>query len=238
MEVCTDDVMRIARVSAVGVRVEADIARRARDLRETAARRDALARLRIHVSRLDAAAQEGGPVEAAWLAVGKAESASARGRGRAALWREAARRWDAIDRPYLAAITRWREAEAAVEAGERGQAEEPARSALQTAHRLGARWLADDIEGLARRARLPLADGPPPPGQDATAEDEEAPFGLTPRELQVLGLLAEGATNKQIGASLFMAEKTASVHVSRILSKLDVKTRTQAAAVAHRLRLT
>jgi DNA-binding CsgD family transcriptional regulator len=238
MEVCTDDVMRIARASAVGARVEGEIARRARDLRETAARRDALARLRIHVSRLEAAAQEGGPVEAAWLAVGKAEMASARGRGKAALWHEAARQWDSIGRPYPAAMMRWREAETAVEAGERGQAEEPARSAAQTARRLGARWLQEDVEGLARRARLPLDDGPPPPGQDAPGEDEEAPFGLTPRELQVLALLAEGATNKQIGASLFMAEKTASVHVSRILSKLDVKTRTQAAAVAHRLRLT
>jgi DNA-binding NarL/FixJ family response regulator len=49
--------------------------------------------------------------------------------------------------------------------------------------------------------------------------------------------VAEGATNRQIGASLFMAEKTASVHVSRILAKLDVQSRTQAAAVAHRLRL-
>jgi DNA-binding NarL/FixJ family response regulator len=50
----------------------------------------------------------------------------------------------------------------------------------------------------------------------------------------VLALVAEGATNRQIGAALFMAEKTASVHVSRILSKLGVRSRTQAAAVAHR----
>jgi DNA-binding NarL/FixJ family response regulator len=53
----------------------------------------------------------------------------------------------------------------------------------------------------------------------------------------VLALVAEGATNRQIGAALFMAEKTASVHVSRILSKLGVSSRTQAAAVAHRLHL-
>ena len=53
----------------------------------------------------------------------------------------------------------------------------------------------------------------------------------------MLVLLAEGATNREIGARLFMAEKTASVHVSRILAKLDVRSRTQAAAVAHRLGL-
>jgi DNA-binding NarL/FixJ family response regulator len=50
----------------------------------------------------------------------------------------------------------------------------------------------------------------------------------------VLVLLAEGATNREIGARLFMAEKTASVHVSRILAKLDVRSRTEAAAVAVR----
>ena len=60
---------------------------------------------------------------------------------------------------------------------------------------------------------------------------------MTARERQVLALVAEGATNRQIGAALFMAEKTASVHVSRILSKLGVRSRTQAAAVAHRLHL-
>ncbi|MBS1881248.1 MAG: response regulator transcription factor, partial [Actinobacteria bacterium] len=59
-------------------------------------------------------------------------------------------------------------------------------------------------------------------------------FGLTPRERQVLAALARGATNREIAAELFMAEKTASVHVSRILAKLDVRSRTEAAAVAHR----
>ena len=239
LEVCTDDVMRIARASAVGARVEAEIARRARDLREPSERREALARLRIHLSRLAAAAQEGGPVEAAWHADGKAEMASARGRNSAALWGEAARHWENIRRPYHAAVMRWREAEAEVEAGERARAEGPARSALRTARHLGASWLAEDVEGLARRARLQLAEPAPASAEgSATADpDQEAPFGLTPRELQVLTLLTEGATNRQIGAALFMAEKTASVHVSRILSKLGVKSRTQAAAVAHRLRL-
>ena len=57
------------------------------------------------------------------------------------------------------------------------------------------------------------------------------------RERQVLALVARGATNREIGGELFMAEKTASVHVSRILSKLGVQSRTQAAAVAHRMHL-
>ncbi len=46
--------------------------------------------------------------------------------------------------------------------------------------------------------------------------------------------MVEGATNREIGASLFMAEKTASVHVSRILAKLNARSRTEAASVAHR----
>ena len=68
-------------------------------------------------------------------------------------------------------------------------------------------------------------------------EEDEDGFGLTSRERQVLALVAEGATNREIGAQLFMAEKTASVHVSRILAKLDVRSRTEAAAVAHRFGL-
>ena len=49
----------------------------------------------------------------------------------------------------------------------------------------------------------------------------------------MLRLVAAGRTNRQIGAELFISEKTASVHVSRILAKLGVSTRGEAAAVAH-----
>jgi DNA-binding NarL/FixJ family response regulator len=102
---------------------------------------------------------------------------------------------------------------------------------------LESRWLVDQLSGLASRARLELRrppDGTIPPEPQPDAVD---PFGLTPRERQVLALIAEGATNRQIGTALYMAEKTASVHVSRILAKLGVSTRTQAAAVAHRQNL-
>ncbi len=244
LEVCTDDVMRIARVSAVGARVEADIAQRARDLRERADERDALARARIHSSRLSAAAQEGGAVERAWQAVGKAELTRARGRDAPPLWRAAAGQWEAIERPYEDAVMRWREAEASVVAEERTAAAESAATALGIARRLGCGWLIGELEALIARARLRLGDaagGDGEQGDGAIADESRAPadpFGLTPRERQVLALIAQGATNRQIGAALFMAEKTASVHVSRILSKLGVRSRTQAAAVAHRQHLT
>ncbi|MBV8429614.1 MAG: response regulator transcription factor, partial [Solirubrobacterales bacterium] len=237
LEVCTDDVMRIARVSAVGARVEADLARRAHDLRERAEERDARTRLDIHLSRLEAAAQEGGPVERAWLAVGKAERSRGRARSDPKLWRQAAAEWEAIERPYQAALTRWREAEAAVEQGDRETAAAAARAAVGVAQELGAGWLEEEVSALAQRARLQL-DEAAEAAPATPSEAEEEPFGLTARERQVLALIAEGATNRQIGAALFMAEKTASVHVSRILSKLGVQSRTQAAAMAHRLHLT
>ncbi|HEY4824143.1 MAG TPA: response regulator transcription factor, partial [Solirubrobacteraceae bacterium] len=238
IEVCTDDIKRIARISAAGVRVEADRAQRARDLAERAELRDALARARLHVGRLEAAAGEGGPVERAYMAEGKAEMARARGRGGAPQWAKAATAWEDVDRPYEAASARWREAEALVSAGERAPAAAAAGRALQTATELGSKWLSDEIRVLAERGRLELDGARASNGSAVTAAPEpQDPFGLTPRERQVLALVAQGATNRQIGAALFMAEKTASVHVSRILSKLGVSGRTQAAAIAHRQHL-
>src|SRR6202012_4014126 len=110
------------------------------------------------------------------------------------------------------------------------------------ADRLGAGWLAGELRSLCARARLDIEPASALEHTEGTGDgggepDGETPFGLTPRELQVLTLIAEGATNRQIGAALYMAEKTASVHVSRILTKLGVHSRTQAAAVAHRLHL-
>ena len=78
---------------------------------------------------------------------------------------------------------------------------------------------------------------------DATPDTDEAvieaadPFGLTSREREVLALVAEGYTNKRIAETLFISESTAGVHVSNILGKLGVATRTEAAAVAVRLGL-
>lgn len=62
-------------------------------------------------------------------------------------------------------------------------------------------------------------------------------LGLTPRELDVLRLVTEGLSNGQIGSRLYITTKTVSVHVSNILAKLGVSSRTEAAALAHRLRV-
>jgi DNA-binding CsgD family transcriptional regulator/tetratricopeptide (TPR) repeat protein len=236
VETCTDDAARLARLSAVGATVEADAARRARDLGEGDARRAALARADIHVARAAAAAQRMGPPEVAWLLAASAERTRAAGEPDPAAFARAAAAWDDLGRPYHAGVLRLREAEAHVEAGDRDAAAAAAGVARETATSLGAGWLLAEVDGLAARARLDLGADAPEPELGIVTDDD--PFGLTPRERQVLELVAQGATNREIGASLFMAEKTASVHVSRILAKLDVRSRTEAAGVAHRMRLT
>jgi DNA-binding NarL/FixJ family response regulator len=81
---------------------------------------------------------------------------------------------------------------------------------------------------LARRGRLNLGAGLPA---------ERALAGLTRRELEVLRLLVEGRSNRQIAAQLFISGKTASVHVTNLLAKLGVHSRLEAAATARRLGL-
>jgi DNA-binding CsgD family transcriptional regulator len=190
------------------------------------------------LARVEAAAESGGAVEAAWLAMAQADAARADGEDDPERWAAAAEAWSAVERPYLRAVALWRRAEALVGRGDREAAATSAADALEITGRLGAGWLGGEVEGLIARARLRRGGDEAPVPAAAEHNGDEDPFGLTPRERQVLALVARGATNREIGAELFMAEKTASVHVSRILAKLDVRSRTQAAAVAHRMGLT
>ena len=77
--------------------------------------------------------------------------------------------------------------------------------------------------------RLPIGLGSPPSPRRRSAPD---PSTLTPRELDVLALLAEGLTNPQIAERLFLSRKTVGIHVSRILDKLDAHTRGEAVAAS------
>ena len=86
---------------------------------------------------------------------------------------------------------------------------------------------------VTRRLLDRFADRLPPVSQERHAALRE----LTEREIEVLTLLASGCTNDEIAKDLFISPKTASVHVSHILAKLDARTRTEAAVTAHRLRL-
>ncbi|MGH9280780.1 MAG: helix-turn-helix transcriptional regulator [Acidimicrobiales bacterium] len=162
----------------------------------------------------------------------EAEWARVRGEHDPARWAHVAQAW-AASYPYQSAYARWRQAEAHLATGAKDDAVRSMREAFSEASRLGAAPLVADIEGLARRARIrlaPAAAAQPVPGDGGT-------LGLTRREVQVLARVAAGDTNHQIAEALFMSEKTASVHVSRILTKLGVATRGQAAALAHRLDL-
>jgi DNA-binding CsgD family transcriptional regulator len=124
-----------------------------------------------------------------------------------------------------------RVAEARRAAGLRDLAADALRDGLGIAKRLGAQPLIDDFTGLARRARITLDDEP------VAATDSEPhtlgdQFGLTDRERQVLALIADGRTNKEIAAALYISPKTAGIHVSHILDKLGVKGRVEAATLA------
>ena len=175
------------------------------------------------------------PVEAlAHLALCHAEHSRIWGEPDADLWEKAVAGWDHVGNRYLAAYARWRLAEAVLTTGgSRSRATAALREAQRTASELRAAPLAGGLGALARAARIDVeSEGP----QDAGA-DPEPPAGLTERELEVLRLLADGLTNREIAERLFISEKTAGVHVSNILGKVGARNRVMAAGVAHRLGL-
>ena len=171
------------------------------------------------------------------VAVTEAEEARARGSGAAEAWGGAVAGWDAFATPYAAAYARWRQAEAILA---EGGARADARAALAEAHAvavaLRARPLAAELEALARRARLSL-ESEEAPAAVSDGDGAAERVGLTARELEVLRLVAAGETNRSIGRTLYISEKTVSVHISRILAKLDARGRVEAAGLALRLGL-
>ena len=107
---------------------------------------------------------------------------------------------------------------------ERAEAKTVLATAAAEALNLGAGLLVERLAALSQRAGL--AAGP---------SAVESPIsGLTPREVEVLELVAAGRSNGEIGSALFISTKTASVHVSNILAKLGVNGRGEAAALAYR----
>jgi DNA-binding CsgD family transcriptional regulator len=224
---------------ALGLRIEADRAELARARRPGDAVLDDGTAAAL-LERLDQAAAgpaaRGLPELAAWHATGLAERARRDGRSDPAAWMAAAAAWERLGLPYRVAYASFRQAEALLTAaGDHDAAAEALRRAAAITGRLGARLLDAEVKALARRARLDLAEHAP-----ATAARTPEPaehLGLTPREAEVLALVAAGRSNRQIAEALFISPKTASVHVSNILVKLGVHTRVEAAAVAHRLGL-
>ncbi|GAA2589885.1 AAA family ATPase [Actinomadura fulvescens] len=226
------------RVAATAVQAHADRAVRARAAGDDAAMRAAMAGADafVELARGAATTTPDGQARAwlgveghAWLARAEAERSRAYGDNDPALWRAVVKSFD-YGFVYEIARARWRLAEALAEHGDRAEAAREWEAAVRDADRLGAAPLRRALADLGTRARLGSA-GPP-------AAPSAAPSGpldaLTAREREVLRLVAEGRNNKEIAAALFISPKTASVHVSNILAKLGVASRTQAAAVAHR----
>jgi DNA-binding CsgD family transcriptional regulator len=159
-------------------------------------------------------------------------------------WRTAEAAWHEISCPYDRAYALLRLAEALLDRGQPGDRNQAAESlglCSAIARDLGATPLAGEVTHLARRGRLTV----PAPVEHTFADPagpttiQSTPVGgpLTEREREVLALLIEGLQNSEIGKRLYMSPKTASVHVSRIITKLGASNRTQAATIGQRLQL-
>lgn len=152
----------------------------------------------------------------------------------AGAWAEAVARWSELGDRWATAVALVREAEAAAVAGAADRAATALRRAHAIASELGALPLLAEIDAVSSRTRVSIEA----PTRVVLDESSAERLGLTPREAEVLGLVATGRTNRQIGEELYVSDKTASVHVSNILRKLGVNSRVDAAAVAQRLGIT
>jgi DNA-binding NarL/FixJ family response regulator len=167
-----------------------------------------------------------GPEGRGWLARCEAEYQRADGRNRPENWERVLAEFSP-GYVYETARTQWRLAEALATAGRREEAAATWEAAIATVDKLGAVPLRAALDDLSRRARLdPRAADGGTPGSSV--------HSLTGREQEVLRLVALGRSNREIAGELFIAPKTASVHVSNILGKLGAASRTEAAAIAHR----
>jgi DNA-binding CsgD family transcriptional regulator len=228
---------QLIRVAAVWLAALADLAVQARASGDATRAREVAeeARRVVELAR-SGAGNRGRPRTAlgvdgqGWLARAEAEWSRAEGDNDPAAWQAVL---DAFGPGFVyeAARARWRLAEALAEAGRRDEAQGQWTLAVAAADKLGAEPLRRALADLGRRVRLsPAVAGhagsPGSGGRGPLA-------GLTSREIDVLRLLAAGYSNREIGAALFIAPKTASVHVSNILAKLRASSRTEAAAIAH-----
>ncbi|GAA4990402.1 helix-turn-helix transcriptional regulator [Yinghuangia aomiensis] len=170
------------------------------------------------------AVRPSGPEGIAWALRAEAEFARAEGRSDVGRWERVVAAFD-YGNVYEHARCRLRLAEAYAAAGRRAEARDVLEAAQATAVALGATPLRAALDALARRTGLAAAD---------SAAAAVAAGTLTTREQEVLRLLAEGRTNRQIGEALFISVKTASVHVSNILAKVGAASRGEAVAMAYR----
>jgi DNA-binding CsgD family transcriptional regulator/tetratricopeptide (TPR) repeat protein len=227
----TDDVARHLGIAALAVRIEADAldaarltghradpaASRARAERILATAHDAMTRM---ADTMGCAS----PVFSLLEILAGAQLSRIPGPADPGLWHQVAA--SGLADPYLAGYARLQQATSLLARRRRREAAASLQDAEAAAVRLAATPIRAEIATLARRARIDLAAPAPAPPPDP------GPAGLTPREREVITLLSDGLSNAEIARTLYISEKTASVHVSNILRKLGVTSRLQAAAAA------
>lgn len=238
-----DDVFLIAPLVWHGLRAEAEAVALGQP-----AERAALDRLGGHVARLEQRVPHTVPAlrrtVLAYVAMCRAERDRVASASDPAAWGRVAETWSALLNPYPAAYALLRRAEALLDTGaSRGDAGRALRAAAETATAMGAAPFLDEVAALARRARLDLGGTvgvvtTPDTDVRTTQAVRSAPelAALTEREHEVLAVLADGLSNRQIASRLFISDRTVAVHVSRVLSKTGTRSRTQAAALLQRVR--
>ncbi|MFS3127379.1 helix-turn-helix transcriptional regulator [Nocardioides sp. Bht2] len=140
-------------------------------------------------------------------------------------WEDSIDAFAILRHPYETATSQLRAAEVLRAAGESAVARELAQQARTTAEKLGATVLLDQLRAFGGQSQRPSAS------RNVLKRGVEP---LTPREREILDLVAQGRSNGEIGKQLFISTKTVSVHVSNILAKLGAAGRTEAAAIARR----
>lgn len=170
-------------------------------------------------------------VPAAAAALCTCEATLAEGRGdhdeAAELFAEAARAWAALPRPYDQLLALERQGHSLLAAGKWDDALTVLSDAQAQLRQLGARWDADRVAHVLRqhKVEVPVASRR---GRRGYGDE------LSPRELQVVALVAEGMTNRQVGKALHVSQKTIELHVTSAMRKLKVNSRTQLAITATR----
>ncbi|MBG0560142.1 helix-turn-helix transcriptional regulator [Actinoplanes aureus] len=229
-ETRSDDLVLLGVLAWHGLRAEAEahVAGKAVDP-------GALRRLKTVRDRLAEGVNNAGAARAvvdAYLDLCAAELSRIENRHDPEPWARAAAIWDRRQQPYPAAYARLRHAEAALHRKtRRTTAIAGLRQAFATATAMGARPFAKEIRGVAQRFRVSLADDTPTVPMTVPEQVTDELAALTGREREVLAAVAEGLTNREIGAKLFISERTVGVHLGHIFDKLQVRTRVQASRV-------
>jgi DNA-binding CsgD family transcriptional regulator len=178
----------------------------------------------------------GTPLTLAHAAHAKAHARRSAGDADPGAWKAAVGAYLQIGALPSVAWTTFRLAEADLVAGDRVAARDSLSEARATALAIGDVALVAAIDGLGRRGRLDLDEREAALLASAVvpAAPPSNPWNLSKRESEVLALVAEGLTNRAIAGRLFISEKTSSSHVTHILDKLGVSSRTEAALAAAR----